>query len=829
MSSSTNCSMMVGRTSGEVLVQGWELHGLGRSIKSVTERPAAWITEAFATVFDIRLLLLLTLSGLAVGFLLRRSCSIGLISAWDGDRRGRTLTLRWRPPTCLLLAILVVGPEHEFVYGASTQFKFQNETSSSLCDPQIRAHTRTYENNMIASRLPYGRTFIEQQFDQALYYYPDPHGVTNERRNSFLVRSCYLFRNQSDNSHDAVHHRTKHLCASVSLAGLLIGSEVVPPISITSQILHMADGPPICEWKVKFTDLIQPASYKLQIWTYGINELSDPTAEQMTAQKTDRHNSGTSVSLTGIGVVNTVDLLPFYDFTGHTVRHTYGTAIYFVVNKTTIRGFANYDAYLQGGFADKNLVVAPEEYFHVWNEEFPPFDVDTVKATLPKPSDLSEFVRLVQSPQTSFLYGGAAHLESMVFHLPDQVEIVASAPIEPVARSVKLCRDPESVSHGRWVLDPTCEEHFPHNSRQQIQFYDKFMAGDICQHTETTVLGDVPNRLRGLVWKPWDCDIIQFTTKPTSVEEPLAVRLNSSMFCAVIDSMDGSSDREVLTFSSAARKYLQATYGSKVQHRRLLAASDADSMRYDLYVPLSFCLRASGVAFVAGFGDSLGLEQLDNFKNLLGNLHYWSNERNEISCTGSSSSHLHNIEKGVELVGCIQSAVQIMMSRSSHLSLFNFNMTAEALSASRARSSPLTDVTVPAKTVVLITNFMAQHIGIRYSLARIEELLHEQASLHTALAASLRTDYNLTYRRIFFTGIASHGFKANGLTNARQQRFADKAKEILSSADGGFEIVDMFNVSLGRPDATADGIHYKGGVSRALTDLLAHVLCVSSC
>jgi hypothetical protein len=67
-----------------------------------------------------------------------------------------------------------------------------------------------------------------------------------------------------------------------------------------------------------------------------------------------------------------------------------------------------------------------------------------------------------------------------------------------------------------------------------------------------------------------------------------------------------------------------------------------------------------------------------------------------------------------------------------------------------------------------------------------------------------------------------YGFKANGLTNARQLLFTDKARQILGSVEGGFKIVDMFNISLGQP-ATADGIHYKGGVSpHTMTDMLAH-------
>jgi hypothetical protein len=73
-----------------------------------------------------------------------------------------------------------------------------------------------------------------------------------------------------------------------------------------------------------------------------------------------------------------------------------------------------------------------------------------------------------------------------------------------------------------------------------------------------------------------------------------------------------------------------------------------------------------------------------------------------------------------------------------------------------------------------------------------------------------------------------HGFKVAGLTTARQQWLAAEARNILGN-EGGFEIFDVLNITASRPDAVRDGLHYHGGASKALTDVLANILCVTPC
>lgn len=100
--------------------------------------------------------------------------------------------------------------------------------------------------------------------------------------------------------------------------------------------------------------------------------------------------------------------------------------------------------------------------------------------------------------------------------------------------------------------------------------------------------------------------------------------------------------------------------------------------------------------------------------------------------------------------------------------------------------------------------------------------LREQAKQHKHLADLLLKERGYNYRRIFFASTAVHGFRTGGLTPGRQRWLNDKARDILGSE--GWEIFDSYNITLGRPDATNDGVHYRGGVSITLTDLFLNAL-----
>ena len=52
--------------------------------------------------------------------------------------------------------------------------------------------------------------------------------------------------------------------------------------------------------------------------------------------------------------------------------------------------------------------------------------------------------------------------------------------------------------------------------------------------------------------------------------------------------------------------------------------------------------------------------------------------------------------------------------------------------------------------------------------------------------------------------------------------FNQLAKEILGGS--GWEVLDAFALTIGRPEGTVDGVHYRGGVSIAIADVFMNML-----
>jgi len=83
---------------------------------------------------------------------------------------------------------------------------------------------------------------------------------------------------------------------------------------------------------------------------------------------------------------------------------------------------------------------------------------------------------------------------------------------------------------------------------------------------------------------------------------------------------------------------------------------------------------------------------------------------------------------------------------------------------------------------------MSQHSVWLLTLRDIREQLQLQREQHARLGQRLAL-LGLRYRRIFFSAVAVHGFRAGGLTPARQRWFNDQARSILT-ADGGWDLLD---------------------------------------
>jgi hypothetical protein len=698
-----------------------------------------------------------------------------------------------------------------------------NSSSSTdgYCDDGITSRVQSLMVvGTIPMLVPYGRAFVGSHFGQALYYAGDLD------HNTFLVRSCYLPTTQKQSYH------TKHLCFNVTLAGLLVGSEIVAPTTITPRYVRGAAGehPPICEWTIKFTERVRSGTYELQLWTYKMNEFADLEQELIDPDKKERHNTGEIISLSGLGNMHGMDVFPFvkYNFDGHIVRHNNGKALFVVINATTIRGFRDFDAFVAGGYNVKSTITMPEEFFLSRVIEYPELNETTVKLA-PPPTSLWGFEHHRRN-LIPHRYNETSHRESFIFSLPTDITVrnehQTGNATTVAPRPLRLCRDPADsleMSQGRWEFRKTCEERYPWQSKQQTEFFRDILPGDICRHAERVVTEGVPNQMRGYVFKPWDCDILQLDTREILVNTEYAEKaLSSSIFCDVVKSIETSNSRDMLQFTKASAKlFAPITPSSAV----------AESV-VSLHTPLSLCLRTAGIGMLIGCGDSLGVEQLDDMRNMFGNQQHWSEEGHSITCTGEGHTNLHSVSDGPRLVKCIEDAVDSMMASnaSRKMSLFVHNSTASTVIVRPGHGpySGIHDVYIPVNSILLVTNFMVQHATGKLPLQDIENGLHEQAKLHTLLAHRLKEKYGLEYRRIFMSGIAIHAFKIPYLTNARQRWANNRAKEILV-AEGGFDVFDAFNITYARPDGTSDGTHYEGGVARAITDVLVHKICMARC
>jgi hypothetical protein len=707
----------------------------------------------------------------------------------------------------------------------------------SACNQSIteKVDALLRRDGQVPMKMPYGRAFVAIHFGQALFY------DSPRANNTFKVRSCYLdsinwtsivgLEESRYGPHHRHHHHTRHLCHNVSLAGMIVGPDLTAPLSIVPELLQGGDHDrPICEWTVAFSQRLKGGSYTLRIWTYRINEGTDMTNSMMNLDHIVRHNYGEIVSLSGLGKMFGPDLIGYetLDLTGHIVQKGRGQPLYLVQNRSLLRGFDTWNAYVAGrNNFDAAIYTMPEAYFS--NKVFVKPDLTnvTVLNVSLKVAGMGNFKYLSRISEVQNCFDEDAHKESHAYGLPAQVELPNST-VEEYQGPIRLCNPRSvSISQGRWVRTPQCEEWTKANSRAQRAIYGSIAPGELCRQTEPVVqAGGVNNRYRGYVFKPWDCDLVQFDTHELSVSTAVAKKLNTSVFCNIIDRIRGATDRDQLTFTKTAKQYFEAVRES---HSIPVQAADATS---SLHTPASLCFRSAGIGLLAGMGDSLGVEQLDDLKNMFGNHEYWDDERHVIACTGEDGgegNYMQFVREGPRLVKCVEDAVDLMMNASnSHMSLFPYNTTFGNQPLRAIKAEDRNTAAVPVSTILLVTNFMAQHNTGKIPKVMIEEGLHEQVKLQSALAERLKSKYNLNYRRIYMTGTASHGFQYPYLNNGRQRWLAQRAEEILGGV-GGFEIFDAYNITVSRPDGSKDSTHYEGGVARAITDVLLQKLCLNQC
>eukprot|EP01041_Mallomonas_annulata_P005932 gene5932-11968_t len=275
------------------------------------------------------------------------------------------------------------------------------------------------------------------------------------------------------------------------------------------------------------------------------------------------------------------------------------------------------------------------------------------------------------------------------------------------------------VYHRRWVREPLCDRYtqsYATNEKMRESNNGNGnngiwpAPGSECSHSVSQLTNRFRNRSSSMVWRPYTCQLAHYST---------------------------------------------------CQHNNINNNRCSDKRHPQSYLSAQDCLKARNILFIAGFGDSLGSEQLEAY---------------------------HDIGAALQLAKCIKDTLQIELQQRKH---YVFE---------RKTKEPL--------TIVLATNFAVQH-ALEFSMSTSIRLLERQVEVHNQLAQELLHDYNIVYRRIFMTGIRTHGFHYPWLSPQRMEMLNRHASDILGRA--GWEIFDAYAMTLGRPDGVVDSVHYRGG------------------
>eukprot|EP00607_Mallomonas_marina_P006369 CAMPEP_0182425388 /NCGR_PEP_ID=MMETSP1167-20130531/11817_1 /TAXON_ID=2988 /ORGANISM="Mallomonas Sp, Strain CCMP3275" /LENGTH=529 /DNA_ID=CAMNT_0024606081 /DNA_START=643 /DNA_END=2232 /DNA_ORIENTATION=- len=408
-------------------------------------------------------------------------------------------------------------------------------------------------------------------------------------------------------------------------------------------------------------------------------------------------------------------------------------------------------------------------------------------------------VRMMLSSTRVLRYGERAWQGALLEGGPETVTVTVTASEDLVERNEKKNIDRQSNRQQEWKPEAG------QSSVSSLQSSTSFPSGggDYC------ISGQDPGR--------W-------------VHEPRCQQERSNTNSQRTVGSSGRNERDVASDREAKdRECLHAQLPESLGHSQIQSdkAGDTSSLTSFVWRPygcqlrhlagpeFAECMSSSRVRFLAGFGDSLGDEQWSNLASLLSS-HRSSNGVNR----GHVSSRRHPIKTGFsfELI-CNNAVKNNNPNRYIHRATNAYGLT--NCIDQYLKKEPIESLR--NTTVILVTNFMALWMIREHSLQSLYSALDKLAEVHAYYANSLFTSRAIRYRRIFMSGTAIHGYRAAGTTPQRMERFNSFASQILSNA--GWEVLDVYNMTLGRPDGTADGIHYRGGVSHAITDLLTTILC----
>lgn len=687
------------------------------------------------------------------------------------------------------------------------------ESNPGLCHPRVVGEIWSLLLNIPPSLLiPYGRAYVAVRYGVALYLDQSslprlPPTVGDAL--SLVVKTCKLPPVPAHISLDLPPGEHDNGECGISLYARLVGSEVVMGQADAVMVRSGTSNHSTCEWHVNFPAIQAAGRYSLELLEMWLNEVDEPDPATRNRNKEERVNDGNIVNLSGCGthsfyVLNAT--MKYYPtlFQGQVVRPVTGKTLYLISNNT-FHTFDNWGAYVGLGYENGDVVQVSDAFF---SQHFKPgADISSaaeneqfrkgVAPRSPTPANVAVEVVQVMSRIHILSFESRARLEGMVFGLPAwglnfSHSAASSALFCPPARA---CARGDEL--GRWVYEPVCEFNVTVSLLESSPG-----RGHECRHTISPVMDhwdfDFKTRLRRHVWRPYNCSLLQLR-EDAFVDPTLSYCDNLAAFLASSRAQQaGRSSGTVLPFMS------ESGAGGK---RQLLQVHSLSG----------YALRSQGIGAIAGFGDSLGEEQRDNVGAMLGGLS-WSPGGHGVICMGGAKDWMHKlVDSEFRLAHCVEEMAEKMVTEGP-VGVF----TPDEL----ARHPWAQQRLVNATTIVLVTNFMSQHSVWIHTLSDMNNWLGLQAEHHAAVTARLAAK-GVHYRKIFMTSTYIHGFKTGGLTPGRSRFFNDLAKDILGRA--GWEILDNYNVSRPRPDGTVDGVHPRGGVSIAVTDIMMNAILNPTC
>eukprot|EP01041_Mallomonas_annulata_P010429 gene10429-21760_t len=642
------------------------------------------------------------------------------------------------------------------------------------CDSEVHLLIKRSLSFSGALTIPHGRAFMAARHGMAFVYRDSMGNISNIRQNgavSGIILACRVSKRLFNHSTTG----RANICNSIDFYGKLSGPEIVVA-NISQRVVTSTE----CSWTVEFPLINTPGRYEMYVATSWINDgrRKPPRWAEL--------NTGNTMHIGGMGIFSYFaanDSWKQYSFDGLLMgqieRGISNIRDIYLMSNSTRLSFPDLMTLRNMGYNENNTVLVQEVFLR---HSFPlgptlprvalPASSSPFPMAIPKKPIISPDFRIILTnlaSQVFFFEGDVSWRQSLVINSSRVITIkhtnknnnnknhhnnnkllhTSSLSILPT----RLCRGNET---GRWMRESACD-------RYTQNWFDLERHGGVwpepgseCSHT--TVHPVYPHtwsrkHKRNMVWRPHGCELAHYSK------------------------CNGHS------MTTCPQKQRQG-------HRQR-----------STYISAQHCLSSKNILFIAGFGDSLGREQMDNMETLLGVREddVGAAGRRGVACQGKTGYQDHFIWHPHIVIECIERSLEKYLNAHKSIDRNNVN-----------------------GTIVLASN-LATHHALEKGHGLMVRHLKALVAAHQNLTQRLRR-MNIVYRRIFITGVHIHGFRNHiWMSPGRISMFNKLAQSILEKQ--GWEVLDVYDLTAARPDSTRDGLHFKGGVSWAITDVMMTKIC----